>query len=102
MSATRVVPVLSLHHNSLGVLPSSAEKNRVPLTFVRYRGEELPAPRLMSATRVVAVPLLFHNSTPLLPSLATKNRVPLTFVKKSGSELPVGLMSATWAVLVLS
>ena len=46
--------------------PSLAEKNSVPLTFVRLVGYELALPGLMSLTSTVpaAVPSLFHSSRP--------------------------------------
>ena len=45
MSLTRTVPaaVPSLFHSSSPVVPSLAAKNSVPLTFVRWMGDELVA-----------------------------------------------------------
>src|SRR5262249_1143546 len=90
-SLTRVVPasVPSLFHSSHPCVPSSALKNSVPLTFVRWRGPELPLPVLMSLTSTVpaSVPSLFHSSCPCLPSSAARNSVPLTLVREMGSEL---------------
>src|SRR2546425_3238930 len=94
MSGARTVPAAfpSLFHSSrpaggekrsvspLG--PSSAEKNRVPLTLVKLVGNEPPI-GLISFTSTVppAVPSLLHNSIPRLPSSAEKNKVPFTSVK---------------------
>src|SRR5262245_46340312 len=72
---TKVVPaaVPSLFHSPLFV-PSSAEKNSVPLTFVRNAGDDPALPGLMSLTSTLpaAVPSLFHSSRPLAPSSAVK------------------------------
>src|SRR3954447_24416330 len=97
MSATRVAPVPVLFHTSSPLVPSLAWKKSVPLTLVRYREAELPAPGLMSAARETVVPSLFHNSAPLVPPLlAAKNSVPPTLVKPEGKEpLLPGQRSAT-------
>ena len=90
MSLTRAVPaaVPSLFHSSQPCVPSSAEKNSVPLTFVRSLGSKRAAAGSMSLTRTVpaAVPSLFHSSHPCVPSLAAKNSVPLTFVRLLGGR----------------
>ena len=66
MSLTRLVvaAVPSLFQSSYPLLPSSAAKNSLPATLVRWLGSELPEPGLMSLTLLVvaAVPLLFHSS----------------------------------------
>src|SRR5262245_1891162 len=81
--------------------PLSAEKNRVPLTLARYRGDELAEPGPMSFTSMVlaAVPMVLQSSSPVLPSVALKKSVPLTFVRNDGNELfDPGLMSLTSTV----
>ncbi len=76
-------------HSSVPLVPSLAEKNRVPPTFVSPPGSELPAPGLMFRTCMVppAVPLDFHNSVPWVPLLAEKKRVPAMSVSPTGFEL---------------
>ena len=70
-------------HNSEPWTPSSAVKNSVPLTFVRFPGYELTKPGRMSAASIVpvAVPLLLHSSVPCVLSLAVKYKTPFTFVR---------------------
>ena len=79
---TRVVPSASVH-NSRPCTPSSAEKNSVPLTFVRVRGYEQAA---------AGVDVRDHRragggavAPPQLPAVravaAVKNSVPPTFVR---------------------
>ena len=75
--------VPSLFHSSRPFVPSLAEKNSVPFTFVRLTGPPELGPGLMSFTSTVpaAVPSLFHSSSPFVPSLAAKKSVPFTFVR---------------------
>src|SRR4029079_16263364 len=80
---------------------SVAVKKSLPLTFVRFAGNDELLASLMSLTIVVpaAVPLLLHSSAPFVPSLAVKNRVPLTFTRLPGEELALpGLMFITGTV----
>src|SRR4051794_9206234 len=78
----RVVLSASVH-SSFPCTPSSAAKNRLPLTFVRHEGDEGGLPGLTSPTIVVpaVVPSLCHNSYPCVSSEAEKYNVPLTFVR---------------------
>ena len=82
MSLTRTVPasVPSVFHSSRPWVPSSAVKNSVPPTSVRYVGPlySPSSPGSMSLTRTVpaSVPSDFHSSRPWVPSSAVKNRVP--------------------------
>src|SRR5262249_40965047 len=93
--------VPSLFHSSTPFVPSSAVKNRVPFTFVRFVGYEPVAPGRMSLIRTVpaGVPSLLQSSQPVVPSLAAKNSVPFTSVRDSNLpvELPA-LMSLTRVV----
>jgi hypothetical protein len=82
MSLTNRVPadVPLVFHSSRLCIPSSAVKNRKPLTGVSLGMKEMPAPALpvrisLTSTLPAAVPSLFHNSSPCTPSLATKKRV---------------------------
>src|SRR5207244_12657442 len=75
-SPSTQIYTLSLHDAlPISFVPSLAEKNTLPLTFVSKEGFELPL-GLMSLTMKVpaAVPSLVHSSVPLLPSVAWKNR----------------------------
>src|SRR5262245_11605068 len=84
ISLTRTVPaaVPSLFHNSWPVVPSLAEKNRVPLTFVMYLRSVKPLTKVVP----VSVPSLFQSPT-LAPSVAAKKIVPMRFVSELGVEL---------------
>src|SRR5262245_60070145 len=96
MSLTMTVPcaVPSLFHSSKPCTPSSAVKNSVPLTSVRFpihaAGNPPAGPGLMSLTILVpaAVPSLFHSSRPCTPSSAVKNSVPLRLVRNDGDKGP--------------
>src|SRR5207302_660138 len=91
MSLTRTVPAAlpSLFHNSRPFTPSSATKNSVPPTAVRYPGYEPELAGLMSLTRTVpaALPSLFHSSTPFTQSLAEKYSARRTAVLLLGEEV---------------
>src|SRR6516164_4919678 len=102
MSFTRVAPEPVLCHSSAPLLPSLAEKRRVPLTLVRSKRYELPL-GLGVATSTIGPKLLescIHSWKLLLPLLALKKSVPFTLVKKLGLELArPGLRSSMRMVL---
>src|SRR6266849_4504967 len=68
-------------------VPSSARKNKVPLTLISKAGIELPVPGLMSLTMTVPpeLPSDRHSSYPSVESLASKKSVPPTLVHQLSS-----------------
>src|SRR3954463_2044362 len=83
MFLTRTVPVAvpSEVHSSFPWVPSSALKNSLPPTSVRFEGPYPSPPRRsgsMSLTRTVPafVPSEVHSSLPWTPSSAVKNNFP--------------------------
>jgi hypothetical protein len=72
MKVPAEVPLLL--HNPAGCTPLFAAKYKVPLTFVKYFGVELPLPGKISRTKTVpvAVPSVFQSSCPVVEVLAVK------------------------------
>src|SRR5262245_34088456 len=84
MSLTRVVPAVVplLFHSSFPLVPSSATKNSVPFTSVRYPGKTPSGTKFLTRVVPAAVPSLFHKPAPCVLSEPVKNSVPLTLVSQ--------------------